>query len=132
MRTTLDIFSLPNIMQRIIQWLTIIYIIVLTILLEVPSGVGEVVLTPVGIVRSYVHLFAFILLGFLVELSREKRSILFWVGLLVVYSFATEVAQGLLSPICNRTFAWEDFLQDVLGVLLGTAIGHYCRSFVRQ
>ena len=117
-------------MQRIIQWLAIIYVIVLTLLLEMPSGVAGQV--PVGMLREYVHMFAFVLLGFLVELSRQKRSILFWIGILVVYSFATEVVQGLLNSICHRTFDWKDLLQDTVGVLLGTAVGHYCRPFVRR
>jgi len=117
-------------MQRIIQRLAIIYVIVLTFLLELPSDVAEEV--PVGILMGYTHMFAFALLGFLVELSRKKRSILFWVGLLVMYSFATEVMQWLLHPLCNRSFEWADLLQDVVGVLLGTAVGHYFRPFVQR
>ena len=115
-------------MQRIIQRLAIVYVIVLTLLLEVPREVGEEV--PVGMLGAYVHLCAFTLLGFLVELSRKKHSILFWIGILIMYSFATEILQGLLNPICNRECDWADFLQDVVGVLLGTAVGHYCRRFV--
>ena len=117
-------------MQRIIQWLAIVYVIILTLLLELPSEVAEEV--PVGMLSEYVHLCAFTLLGFLVELCRKNRSILFWVGLLVVYSFATEVTQGLLHTLCNRVFDGKDLVQNVLGILLGTAIGHYCRPLVQR
>ena len=117
-------------MQRIIQRFTIVYAIVLTLLLELPSDVAEAV--PVGLARGYAHLFAFTLLGFFVELSRKKRSILFWMGVLIVYALATEIVQGLLSPICNREFDWADLLQNVVGVLLGAGIGHYCRHLVQR
>ena len=116
-------------MQRIIQWFAIFYVIVLTLLLELPIKVGEA--ASGGMAMGYAHLLTFTLLGFLVELSRKKRSLLFWIGVLIVYAFATEVMQGLLNPICNRVFEWADILQNVLGVLFGTAIGHYCRRFVQ-
>ena len=117
-------------MQCIIHRLAIVYVIVLTLLLELPSDVAEQV--PVGMVRVYTHLFAFTLLGFFVELSRKKQSFFFWIGFLFVYSFATEAMQWLLHPLCNRTFEWADLLQNVSGVLFGTVIGHYCRPFVQR
>ena len=112
-------------MLRIIQRFTIFYVIILTLLLESPSGVREVVPTAGG----YTHLVIFTLLGFLVELSREKKSMLFWIIVLILYSVVTEVLQGLLSPICYRCFDWEDICQNVLGVLFGTFAGYYCRRY---
>jgi glycopeptide antibiotics resistance protein len=120
-----------NHMQRIIQWTCILYVIVLTLLLELPSGVREIV-PGISLVQGCEHLVAFTLLGFLVELSREKKSVLFWVNLLFLYSFTTEVLQWLLSSICYRCFDWDDLLLDVGGVLLGTVIGHWCRPFVQR
>jgi len=115
-------------MLKITRWFTVFYVIVLTLLLELPSvrqvnSIGD----PVA---GYEHLIAFTLLGLLIELSRNKRSILFWVSVLFLYSFGTEILQGLLSPICHRVFDWRDFFHNVSGVLLGTLIGHFCRPFV--
>ena len=115
-------------MLRMIRWFTVFYVIVLTLLLELP-GIRQVDFVDVS-VAGYEHLITFTLLGFLVELSRNKQSILFWVGMLFLYSFGTEVLQGLLNPICHRVFDWRDLFHNVLGVLLGTLIGHFCRSFV--
>jgi len=119
-------------MLRIIQWFTIFYVILLTLLLELPSSISEEVPVEMAGVYAYVHAIAFFLLGLLVELSREKRSIFFWLGILIVYAIATEVLQGLLHAICNRFFDWTDVLQNVIGVLTGTFIGHFCRPLVRR
>jgi glycopeptide antibiotics resistance protein len=54
----------------------------------------------------------------------------FSVSVLFLYSFDTEVLQGLMNPICHRVFEWRDLFQNVLGVLLGTVIGHFCRPVV--
>jgi glycopeptide antibiotics resistance protein len=80
---------------------------------------------------GYEHLMIFALLGFLVEMSRKKRSIIFWACVLILYSFATEVLQGLLNPICHRFFTWNDLIQNILGVLIGIAIGYYFRPVIR-
>jgi hypothetical protein len=57
---------------------------------------------------------------------------LFWFNVLVAYSVATEVVQGLLNSICHRCFAWEDIGQDILGVLLGTLFGYFCRRWISK
>jgi len=118
-------------MLRVIHCFTIFYVIVLTLLLELPSIPPEV--SPVDeSVRGYAHLITFTLLGFLVELGRCKRTMLFWLGILILYAFGTEFLQLLLHPICHRFFDWEDIVQNVLGVFLGTFIGHFCRPLVKR
>ena len=118
-------------MLRILQGLTILYVIVLTILLEIPLDTPE--MNPAGeTVKGYAHLITFSLLGFLVELCRRKRSLFFWISVLFLYALGTEVLQWLLHPLCNRYFDWNDIFQNVLGVLLGTFVGYYCRLFVSR
>ena len=117
--------------QKIIQWFTIFYVIALTFLLEMPSGFfSGTSLGSLEPARGYAHLITFTLLGFLTELCREKRSFLFWVCVLILYALATEVFQGLLSPICYRTFDLRDICQNTLGIALGTSLGYFCRPFI--
>jgi len=116
---------------RITQWFTIFYFIVLTLLLELPSVPQEIDPVP-GPLAGYKHLIAFTLLGFLVELGRYKKSMLFWVGVLCLYAIGSEVFQWLLHSICHRYFDWEDILHNVVGLLLGTLIGYFCRPLINQ
>ena len=116
-------------MLRIIRLFTIFYVIVLTLLLELP---GTQSLRPAVPASGYAHLITFALLGLLVELGRCKKSMLFWIGILALYALGTEVLQGLLNSIFHREFDWRDLLQDVLGMLLGTLTGHYCRPLVKR
>ena len=118
---------------RIIQRLTIFYVIVLTLLLELPVDPRFLhSLNSLEPTEGYKHLIAFTLLGFLVELSRNQRSRFFWIGVLFCYSVATEILQGLLNPLFHRTFDWQDIVQNILGVWLGVFIGYYCRPLVRK
>lgn len=116
-------------MLRLIHLSTIFYAIVLTLLLEMPSVPPEIdpVPEPLAICK---HLAAFTILGFLVELGRTKKSILFWMSILLLCAISTEFLQGLLQPICHRVFDWQDMLHNVMGVFLGTLIGHFCRRLV--
>ena len=116
-------------MQKNIQRFAIFYVIVLTLLLEFPGSIRE--FTPAGKMQGFEHLIAFFFLGFLVELSREKKTMLFWVSMLCLYALGTEVLQGLLNPICYRFFDWNDIVQNVAGIWLGTLIGHFCRPVRR-
>jgi len=120
-------------MQRIIQWVTIFYVIVLTFLLEMPSSLhseaSSMVIEPA---KGYTHLMTFMLLGFLTALSREKRSLLFWGCVLLLYAFTTEVLQGLLHPFFQRTFDVKDLCQNSLGIVLGIALGHFCRPLIKS
>jgi len=118
-------------MLQIIHWFTVFYVIVLTLLLELPSVPQEVDPVPAPL-AIFKHLVAFTLLGFLVELGRWKKSMLFWLSMLTLYSVGTEVLQGLLHPICNRFFDWQDIVHNIVGVLLGTLIGHFCRPLVKK
>jgi len=118
-------------MLRIIHRFTIFYVIALTLLLELPS-IGQEFVPDNEPAAGYAHLITFTLLGFLVELGRCKKSMLFWAGILILYSLGTEVLQGLLYPICQRFFDWQDILYNLCGVLLGTLTGHYCRPLVRK
>jgi len=115
---------------RIIRWFTIFYVIVLTLLLELP--VAPTVSSIEQSTRGYAHLIIFALLGFLVELCRRKRSLFFWICVLCLYAVGTEVLQWLLRSICHREFDWIDVSQDVVGVLLGTLIGYFCRPLVQR
>ena len=119
-------------MLRIIHWFTIIYIIVLTLLLELPSVPPEIIETIGKPVVKYAHLVTFTLLGFLVELGRCKRSMRFWMSVLFLYAIGTEVLQWLLHPVCYRFFGWEDILNNIAGILFGTFIGHFCRPLVKR
>ena len=118
-------------MLRIVRLFTIFYVIVLTLLLELPGTQNLHPVVP-GFGLRYAHLITFALLGFLVELGRCKKSMLFWIVVLALYACSTEVLQGLLNSICHREFDWQDILQDVLGMLFGTIIGHYCRPLVQR
>ena len=119
----------PRSVLRLIHWSAFLYLIVLTLLLELPSLPEEI--APLCETWAFSkHLAAFAILGFLVELGRSKGTMFFWVGVLIFYGIGTEVLQLLLHSLCNRFFAWEDILHNTLGVLLGTFIGHFCRPFV--
>ena len=117
-------------MLRFVHCSTIFYVIVLTLLLEMPSVPPEIdpVPEPLAICK---HLVAFTILGFLVELGRTKKPILFWMSMLLLYAISTEFLQGLLQPICYRVFDWHDMLHNIIGVFLGTLIGHFCRPLMK-
>ena len=118
-------------MLRIIRLFTVFYVLVLTLLLELPSVPQEIDPVPASL-ANYKHLVAFTLLGFFVELGRFKRSMRFWVSLLILYAIGTELLQWLLHPICHRFFGWEDILNNIVGVLLGTFIGYFCRPLIKR
>ena len=117
-------------MLKIIRLSTILYVIVLTLLLELPIAVqeGSVVVPLV----NHAHLITFTLLGFLVELGRCKKSMLFWVSMLLVYAVGTDCLQWLLHPICQRCFDWVDIVNNIVGVFLGTFVGYFCRPLVKR
>ena len=119
-------------MLRIVHCCTIIYVIVLTLLLELPIKAPEVVEEIAGPLVRHAHLITFTLLGFLVELGRVRKSMLFWISILVAYAVGTECLQLLLNPICNRIFDWLDMLNNVFGLSFGVLIGHFCRPLVKR
>ena len=105
--------------------LTVAYWTFLTLLLWLPDP--RALLwgwEPTGGPRGYAHIITFSLLGLLVELGRREKSILFWVGVLVAYTFLTEIVQEML-PI--RAFEWRDIFQDLIGAFLGLGIGFLLR-----
>ncbi|MDR0521390.1 MAG: VanZ family protein [Planctomycetaceae bacterium] len=112
---------MPITFCRILRGVTVCYVIVLTILLEMPAAVRAE--NPVPPARGYEHLITFTLLGVLVELGRRQKSFLFVLILLSVYSVGTEIVQGCLSPICHRTCDTQDLIQDIAGILLGLFAG---------
>ena len=108
------------------QTLVVVYWVFLTLLLWLPDP--RVLLwgwEPSEGPRGYAHIITFSLLGLLVELGRRKKSILFWAGILVGYTFLTEIVQEIL-PI--RAFEWEDVAQDLAGAFLGLCSGCVLRS----
>ncbi len=101
--------------------LTTAYWVFLTLLLWLPDP--RVLLwgwEPAEGPRGYAHVITFSLLGLLVELGRRKKSFLFWAGILIGYTFLTEIVQEML-PI--RSFDWGDVAQDLIGSFLGMGIG---------
>jgi len=119
-------------MLRLIHLLTIIYVIVLTLLLEMPIDPPEIVEEIAGPLVRHAHLITFTLLGFLVELGRTRKSMLFWLSLLLGYAVSAELLQLLLNSLCHRTFDWWDMLNNVVGALFGTLIGYCCRPLVKR
>ena len=105
--------------------LTVAYWIFLTLLLWLPDP--RVLLwgwEPTEGPRGYAHIITFSLLGLLIELGRREKSILFWGGVLIGYTFFTEFVQEML-PI--RAFEWGDVCQDLTGAFLGLAVGYALR-----
>ena len=116
-----------NVPLRLLHALTVCYVVFLTLLLWLPDP--TVILygyEPSEGPRSYAHLMTFSLLGFLVELGRRKRSIVFWGAMLVGYTFLTEIVQEMLPY--PRTFEWQDVFQDIVGAFLGLGVGFLCRT----
>jgi hypothetical protein len=118
-------------MLKTIHLITILYVIILTLLLELPGVPQEFDPVP-GPLEEYKHFAAFTLLGFFVELGRTKKPMLFWISMLFLYAVGTEVFQWLLHPICYRYFDWQDIVSDILGVSAGTLIGYFCSPFVKK
>ena len=109
--------------------LTVVYWIFLTLLLWLPDP--RVLLwgwEPSEGPRGYAHIITFSLLGLLIELGRRQKSFLFWAGVLIGYTFLTEIVQEML-PI--RAFEWEDIFQDLVGVFLGLGVGYVVKTVGR-
>ena len=105
--------------------LTVAYWIFLTLLLWLPNP--RVLLwgwQPAEGPRGYAHIITFLLLGLLVELGRRKKSLLFWSGILIGYTFLTEIVQMVLP---YRAFEWGDIAQDLVGAFLGLGVGGVLR-----
>jgi hypothetical protein len=112
-------------MLRFLHYITACYVVFLTLLLWLPDP--RVLLygwQPSEETGGYAHLITFSLLGFLVELGRRKKSRSFWIGMLVFYTFLTEIVQEML-PI--RSFEWQDIRQDLCGMFVGIGLGILCR-----
>ncbi|MDR0337967.1 MAG: VanZ family protein [Planctomycetaceae bacterium] len=110
---------------RLLHYVTLCYAVFLTLLLWLPNP-KELLYgwQPSEATHGYEHLITFMLLGFLVELGRRKRSLLFWSLLLVFYTFFTEIIQDIL-PI--RSFEWIDVFQDLCGIVFGLGLAVFCR-----
>jgi glycopeptide antibiotics resistance protein len=118
-------------LEQTLRGITLLYVIVLTLLLELPTISLPKDPTGGG-VEVNAHVVTFTLLGLLVELCRRKKSVFFWIGALLCYSLSTEVLQGLLHPICHRYFDWHDLFHDVIGVLLGIFLIYFIRTLFFQ
>ncbi|MDR2440083.1 MAG: VanZ family protein [Planctomycetaceae bacterium] len=118
---------------RLLHYITGCYAVFLTLLLWLPNP--TVLLNgwqPSDKTQGYEHLITFTLLGFLVELGRRKKNILFWIFLLVFYTFFTEIIQEIL-PI--REFQWIDIFQDLFGITIGLGLALFCRfaaNYIRK
>ncbi|MDR1964395.1 MAG: VanZ family protein [Planctomycetaceae bacterium] len=115
---------------RLLHYTTIVYVVFLTLLLWLPNP-KELLYgwQPSEETGGYAHLITFFLLGFLVELGRRKKSLLFWIFLLVFYTFFTEIVQEIL-PI--RSFEWSDIFQDICGICLGLGSASLCRTIAAK
>ncbi|MDR2115100.1 MAG: VanZ family protein [Planctomycetaceae bacterium] len=114
---------------RLLHYITACYAIFLTMLLWLPNP--KVLLhgwQPPDKTSGYDHLITFIVLGFLVELGRRKKNIIFWIFLLILYAFFTEIIQELL-PI--RSFEWIDIFQDLCGITIGLGFALLCRKITK-
>jgi VanZ family protein len=115
---------------RFLHTITACYAIFLTLLLWLPNP--KVLLygwQPSEQTGNYDHLLTFMLLGFLVELGRRKKSQLFWIVLLLFYTFLTEIVQEIL-PI--RAFEWRDIIHDLYGIAIGLGFAVLCRLVIRK
>ena len=119
-------------MLQIIHWFTIFYVILLTLLLELPIDPPENLDPMIEPIVRHAHLIAFALLGFLVELGRCKKAVLFWGIMLILYAVGTEVLQWILHPICYRWFDLYDILNNVVGLFFGTLVGYFCQPLVKR
>ncbi|MDR2705295.1 MAG: VanZ family protein [Planctomycetaceae bacterium] len=115
---------------RFLHFITACYAVFLTLLLWLPNPKDLLYgWQPSEQTSGYSHLITFMLLGFLVELGRRKKSPLFWIVLLILYAFFTEIIQEIL-PI--RTFEWRDITQDLCGITLGLGIAVLCRFAIKK
>ena len=73
---------------------------------------------------SFVHVAIFICLAIGVELGRVRRTVSFWLILLLVFGPISECIQTQT----GRGFEWLDILQDTMGVIIGTIIGYVLHS----
>jgi len=119
-------------MLRFVHHFTLFYIIVLTLLLELPSAPPVIVESIGKPVVKHAHLITFALLGMLVELGRDKKTMLFWINMLLLYAIGTECLQWLLHPLCNRVFDWRDLVNNIVGLFFGIFIGYVCRPLVKR
>jgi glycopeptide antibiotics resistance protein len=115
---------------RFLHFITACYTVCLTLLLWLPDP-KELLYgwQPSEPTSGYSHLITFMLLGFLVELGRRQNSQLFWIVLLILYTFFTEIVQEIL-PI--RAFEWCDIIQDICGIAIGLGFAVLCRFIVKK
>jgi VanZ family protein len=111
------------------DWLKILcvaYAVFLTALLLVANP-NAMIGSPRGTLKTLLdhllpaaHLLSFCVLTVLVLVARWPLPRWFLIALLIIYGGTTEIAQSFLPP---RTPDWNDWFQDVGGVLAG--IGCY-------
>jgi len=98
------------------------YWLFLTVLLLTPDPRGLLGLEPVAHLlpnAKVVHVLCFTLLGFVVQASRFPLRRVPLAALLAGYAFAAEALQHFVP---NRTARVQDFLLNLVGLALGTAL----------
>jgi hypothetical protein len=117
-------------MIRCLHLFTILYTAGLTYLLWIPDP--AVWANRFHIHERYIqypHLITFGFLGLLVELGRQKKSVVFWATLLFAYIMLTEIVQEVL-PL--RSFEVIDILDDVNGVGIGFYFAAVAKIWFKQ
>jgi VanZ family protein len=104
--------------------LSVGYVLFLTALLLTPNpnrvvGYGDDLPNWLAALLPIAHLLSFFLLTVLFLAARWPVPWWLWIAVLIGYGAATEGAQGLIP---SRTPDWEDWFQDMAGVLLGVIV----------
>ena len=68
-------------------------------------------------IDKLVHLSIFAFLGFTLLMSFKKLSIMYFLGIIFLYGFGTEVLQNVMKM--GRSFELLDILADIIGSLIG-------------
>ena len=110
-------------MQGLIRFFFLGYLIFLTILLLTADparlvGLREGLPWFLLMLLSWAHLLSFLVLAVLALVARWPVPRWSIVVFLVFYACVTELTQQLVPP---RSAEWKDWLQDLLGVFIGTA-----------
>ena len=86
---------------------------------------APVIPPPVRFFSCVVHVLAFVVLGFLVGVSRRRWTWNSWFVLLMVWGVGSE----FLQRYTGRCFEWQDIIQNVCGITAGLFAAWVLRRF---